>query len=258
MKTLFAGLVLLLVVPFAQASDDDAARVIAEQLPVYPMSTCLVSGEALGGEDMGAPIDMVHEGRLVRLCCKGCVKTFNKDPLAILMKLDAAVIASQAPSYPFDSCLVSDESLGDMSDTTDVIADGRLYRLCCNGCKRKLDKDPKAFRAALDAAYIEKQLSTYPSKNCVVSGEPLGGMGDTIDILYGTRLVRFCCKGCKKEFAASPARFLAKLAPAPKGERKKEAHHGEHHGEHEGHRGGDHDGEHGGEHDGDRGGEHGG
>jgi hypothetical protein len=44
----------------------------------YPLSTCVVSGEALGS--MGQPIVIDHEGVEVRLCCKGCVKKFNADP----------------------------------------------------------------------------------------------------------------------------------------------------------------------------------
>ena len=51
----------------------------------YPLSTCVVSGEALGS--MGQPIVIDHEGVEVRLCCKGCVKKFNDDPAKYLEKL---------------------------------------------------------------------------------------------------------------------------------------------------------------------------
>jgi hypothetical protein len=51
----------------------------------YPLSTCVVSGEALGS--MGQPIIIHHEGAEVRLCCKGCVKKFNADPAKYLEKL---------------------------------------------------------------------------------------------------------------------------------------------------------------------------
>ena len=69
-------------------SKGDAA-VIAEQLPGYPLDTCVVSGEKLGGE-MGEPFNHVYQGRLVRFCCKGCVKEFGKDPAKYLAKIDAA------------------------------------------------------------------------------------------------------------------------------------------------------------------------
>lgn len=50
-----------------------------------PLSTCVVSGEALGS--MGQPIIIHQEGVEVRLCCKGCVKKFNADPAKYLEKL---------------------------------------------------------------------------------------------------------------------------------------------------------------------------
>ncbi|HJO26061.1 MAG TPA: hypothetical protein QF730_02340 [Planctomycetota bacterium] len=42
---------------------------------------------------MGKPIDLVVEGRLVRLCCKMCKKSFAKDPAAYFKKIDAAAAA---------------------------------------------------------------------------------------------------------------------------------------------------------------------
>jgi hypothetical protein len=51
----------------------------------YTLSTCVVSGEALGS--MGDPVIIHHEGAEVRLCCKGCVKKFNADPAKYLEKL---------------------------------------------------------------------------------------------------------------------------------------------------------------------------
>lgn len=59
----------------------------------YPLDTCVVTGEALGS--MGDPYVHLHkeEGkpdREVRLCCKGCLKRFNKEPAKYLRKIDAA------------------------------------------------------------------------------------------------------------------------------------------------------------------------
>ncbi len=62
------------------------AAVIEQQQEDYPLETCLVSGEKLGG-DMGEPINFVSGNRLVRFCCKGCVKTFEKNPAHYLAKL---------------------------------------------------------------------------------------------------------------------------------------------------------------------------
>jgi hypothetical protein len=62
----------------------------------YPLTTCVVSGDKLG--DMGEPFAYVHkqEGkpdRTVLLCCKGCVKDFQKEPAKYLKLLDEAAAA---------------------------------------------------------------------------------------------------------------------------------------------------------------------
>ena len=42
-------------------------------------------------------------------------------------------------------------------------------------------------------------------------------MGDPIDRLYGTQLVRLCCKGCVKAFQKDPAGVAAKVTKAKQG-----------------------------------------
>lgn len=44
----------------------------------YPLTTCVVSGEKLG--EHGKPVKVTSEGTDVWLCCKSCVKDFNKEP----------------------------------------------------------------------------------------------------------------------------------------------------------------------------------
>ena len=44
----------------------------------YPLSKCVVSGETLG--EHGKPVKVTSEGTDVWLCCKSCVKDFNKEP----------------------------------------------------------------------------------------------------------------------------------------------------------------------------------
>jgi hypothetical protein len=53
----------------------------------YPVETCLVSGEKLGG--MGKPYVFVHKGQEVKLCCKSCLKDFQKDPAKYTKALPA-------------------------------------------------------------------------------------------------------------------------------------------------------------------------
>ncbi|MBI1850312.1 MAG: hypothetical protein HYR85_08210 [Planctomycetes bacterium] len=66
--------------------------VIAKQKPGYPLGTCVVSGDKLGGE-MGKPVDVVIGNRLVRLCCSDCIRDLRANPRKFLAKLDAAAPA---------------------------------------------------------------------------------------------------------------------------------------------------------------------
>jgi hypothetical protein len=222
MKLLAIALVTLSSLSFLQekaaapAADPAAdAKVIAAQLPSYPLTTCPISNEAL--DAMGKPFELVHEGRLVRLCCKSCVKEFKKDPAAsaaVLKSIDEGVIAAQKASYPLTTCPVSGEELGSMGEPLDVVQGTRLVRLCCKGCLKGVQKDPGAALAKVDAALIEQQKKSYPLTTCLVSGEELGA--DAVDHLYGVRLTRFCCEKCIAGFTKEPAKYLATLDKAGK------------------------------------------
>lgn len=184
------------------------AAVIEQQLPSYPLTTCPISGHELG-EDA---VNHVQDGRLVRLCCEDCVAGVEKDPKAVVAKIDAAVIAAQGPSYPLTTCVVSGEELGGMGEPIDYVHGTRLVRFCCKMCVKGFTKDPKPAMAKVDAALIAAQLETYPLTTCVISGNPIGD--DGVDHLYGTRLVRFCCADCVAGFLKAPAKHLAKLDAA--------------------------------------------
>jgi YHS domain-containing protein len=64
--------------------------------PAYPLDTCVVSGEKLGS--MGDAYVLEHKGQQVQLCCKSCLKKFNKDPDAYVAKIAAAAKAKAAPT----------------------------------------------------------------------------------------------------------------------------------------------------------------
>ncbi len=55
----------------------------------YPLKTCIVSDEKLDG-DMGKPYVFVHQGQEFKLCCKNCLKDFNKEPAKYVKKLAEA------------------------------------------------------------------------------------------------------------------------------------------------------------------------
>jgi len=123
---------------------------------------------------------------------------------------DAAVVDAQLPSYPLKTCPISNEELGE--EAVNVVTGGRLVRLCCNMCTKKVQADPAVVIAKIDAAVIAAQKADYPVKKCLISGEPLEA--GAVDVVYGTRLVRMCCKDCRKGFDKDPAAVMAQIDTA--------------------------------------------
>jgi YHS domain-containing protein len=71
------------------AAESGNAGKQAAKPKAYPLTTCAVSGEKLGG-DMGEPYIFTHEGREIKLCCKSCLKDFKKEPAKYVKKLEQA------------------------------------------------------------------------------------------------------------------------------------------------------------------------
>jgi hypothetical protein len=51
----------------------------------------------------------------------------------------------------------------------------------------------------------------YPLDVCPVSGEKLGVMGEPVVFAYKDQEIKLCCKKCRKDFDADPAKYLTKL-----------------------------------------------
>lgn len=71
----------------------------------YPLESCVVSDEKLGG--MGKPAEFIYrvEGqpdRLVRFCCGGCEEDFLKEAAKNLAKIDAAAKAKAGGAKAHD------------------------------------------------------------------------------------------------------------------------------------------------------------
>ncbi len=80
--------------PSPNAPTAPSATWLAQAQSQYPLKTCVVSAEEIGGA-MGPGIDYVYQqagqpDRLVRFCCKNCQKDFNQDPAKYLKLIDAA------------------------------------------------------------------------------------------------------------------------------------------------------------------------
>jgi len=194
--------------------------VISEQLPSYPLDSCVVSGEKFSADE--PPVNVVINGHLVRTCCRKCVREVKADPEHFIEKVKQAVIAQQKPLWPLTTCPVSGEHFGgEMGEPIDFVLGTRYVKMCCKDCIKEAKKDSAAFLKKLDAQLIPVLVKTYPRQTCPVSGEPLGEMGPPIDMMYGHRLVRLCCKSCVKKFKKRPAALVAKIyGPQPAGKKE--------------------------------------
>lgn len=192
---------------------------------IYPLTVDPL-GESL--VDVERPLIIRHDGRELRLATEANVEAFHAEPDKYLAQVDQRLIEQQSPLYPMGTCIVSDQALGTMGDPVDYLYGNRLVRFCCKMCKGRFERDPAKYLATIDAAVIEAQKADYPSVTCVVSGDEFGGdMGEPVDYVLGTRLVRLCCKMCIEDFEANPAAYLTE--PQADGEQKEAGHGAGHH-----------------------------
>ena len=86
MKKLAAGILTIawLATPLVGIAEDKKA----EKAKPYPLTTCVVSDEKLG--EHGDPYVFTDGGREIKMCCKSCLKDFNKDKAKYIKKLDEA------------------------------------------------------------------------------------------------------------------------------------------------------------------------
>jgi len=55
------------------------------------------------------------------------------------------------------------------------------------------------------------KLKPYTLKTCIISGDKLGEMGDPFVYKYKDREIKFCCKGCLKDFNKEPDKYIKKI-----------------------------------------------
>jgi YHS domain-containing protein len=60
----------------------------------------------------------------------------------------------------------------------------------------------------------DPKLKPYTLKNCIVSGDKLGEMGEPFVYKYQGREIKFCCKNCLKDFNKEPANYVKKIQEA--------------------------------------------
>jgi YHS domain-containing protein len=59
-----------------------------------------------------------------------------------------------------------------------------------------------------------EKLKPYTLKTCIISGDKLGEMGDPFVYAYKGREIKFCCKGCLKDFNKEPDKYIKKIEEA--------------------------------------------
>ena len=182
----------------------------------YPFDNCPVTGEKLGS--MGDPVVKVYDSREVRFCCPSCPGKFEKDKVASLAKLDERIIKDQAPLYPTKTSIMTGKDLP--AKPFNFVYRNRLVQFGAENEKAGFLKDPAKYLAALNNSVIEQQGKHYPLAKCPVSGEKYGDMGKPVDVVLAGRLIRLCCKDCKKEIEKDPAKFIAKVDAARKGDKE--------------------------------------
>ncbi len=65
------------------------------------------------------------------------------------------------------------------------------------------------------AADQKPKPKPYILKTCIVSGEKLGGdMGEPYSFVFEGREIKFCCKGCLKDFKKDSAKYVKQIALA--------------------------------------------
>ena len=139
-------------------------------------------------------------------------------PPPAVNEADAAALAALDPPYEdqvqfytVKECLVCGMALGAAGGPVDVAQDGKLMRVCSKACREKLLQNPAPVMAARDSALIATQLASYPTDVCVVTEDKIEALGTPTNFLWGTRLIRLCCKTCEQQFRETPGDFLAAL-----------------------------------------------
>jgi YHS domain-containing protein len=182
---------------------------------VYTLDTCPVSGKKIASMD--DRVVRKYDEREVRFCCGGCVEKFESDKDKYWKQIDEQLTEQQIKHYPLKHCVVMEEDSLEKPEGEDgpvnLVYRNRLVRFCCSGCPNDFKEEPAVYIAKLDKAVIEQQKGKYPLETCPVSGEKLGGaeMGEPVNYVVGTTLVRFCGESCIKDFEKNPQAVLAKV-----------------------------------------------
>jgi len=128
-------------------------QIVVLELPYYPTTKCIVTGNELGKET--SPVDYVLGNRLVRLENRECIERLKADPTTYNRKLDELIIAAERKDYPLTTCIVSGGQLDPDKKPFEVVVGNRLMKLCCGGCSGKIRAQPYVYVRKINKAWAD-------------------------------------------------------------------------------------------------------
>jgi YHS domain-containing protein len=192
----------------------------------------------IGKEPIDGRTFITYEGDLVGFCCPGCDESFlewekpRRDAFIAAAKggpqpepkpapkATAAPANTLSVAYPLPNCPISGKQLGSMGEPVIKTYDNREVRFCCAACIPQFEANPAEHFKKIDEQIVVSQLAYYPMQTCIISGAPLGSMGEPDNYIYRNRLVRFCCDSCRDGFQKDPETHLAALDKAAADEQR--------------------------------------
>jgi YHS domain-containing protein len=129
---------------------------------------------------------------------------------------DVATATPDASGVSFIYLLATDPVTGEALGASPVIVqhEDREFRFASQANADTFQEQPNDYITAVDRHVVQSQLPHYPLDTCVVAGGKLGSMGEPVNDVYRNRLVRYCCAGCRGQFRAEPAKYLAVIDQA--------------------------------------------
>jgi Cu(I)/Ag(I) efflux system membrane fusion protein len=186
-------------------------------LTAEEQKVCPVEGAELG--TMGPPVAVEIAGQSVWTCCDACPPKLKADPARYLARFAVAASSGVTAATPQEQklCPITGAKLGSMGDPVAVEVEGRKVWVCCDACTPKLKANPAKYlgKLAPQSAAETREPTAAAQQICPVTGAKLGSMGDPVLAEVEGRKVWTCCAACPPKLKANPARYLARLAPAP-------------------------------------------
>ncbi|MEQ8821043.1 MAG: hypothetical protein RLY93_12440 [Sumerlaeia bacterium] len=138
-------------------------KIEEQQMPRYPLDHCIIDTSEELSEDPAKNSPSVVGNRLFLYCCPPCDKKVRAEPAKYIAILDEAAIEKQTAGYPLDTCVVSGQPLDSMGGAVNVVLANQLVKLCCAGCEKKVEANPAATLAKIDAARTSADSEDKPA-----------------------------------------------------------------------------------------------